>query len=176
MNEDDKRNIHPELYTRNETTKKLVCSYTKLLEAERRCHRKVGYKNSVSRFDLNLLTRIYELRKELINGTYKTGQGQTFKVFSSKNRMVTSTKFKDRIPQASFVVNFMYPYVISTHSFSNCACVKNKGVDYARNRLKSLLRESDLSEFCLKVDFKEYFASINHNILRRELSNYMQEP
>lgn len=175
MEENDKRNIYPELYTRKETTKQLVCSYTKLIEAEKRCHRKVGYKNSVARFDLNLLTKIYNLRQELLNGTYKTQQGQVFEIFEPKYRLVTSTKFKDRIPQACFVVNYMYPYVISHHIPNNCACVKKKGTQYARDILKSLLKQSELNEYCLKVDFKDYFASINHKILFKELSNYIKD-
>ena len=80
-NNDGKRNACPESYTRIETTKTIVCSYNNLLEAEKRCKRKVLYKNSVSRFDLNLLTRIYELRNELINETYKTATGQIFEIF-----------------------------------------------------------------------------------------------
>lgn len=175
-NRNGKRNVYPEQCARRETTKSIVCSYTKLLEAEKRCLRKVLYKNSVSRFDLNVLTRVYELRKELINETYTTSQGQVFEVYEPKYRKVTSTKFKDRIPQASFVVNYIYPKVISKHTYANCACVKYKGVDYARNLFKEILKESNrYSDYCLKVDFKDYFGSINHGIMFKELSKYMHE-
>lgn len=174
-NNNDKRNLSPELYTQNETTKQLVCSYTKLLEAEQRCHRKVGYKNSVSRFDLNLLTRVLDLRKDLVNETYTTGQGQIFEIFEPKYRQVTSTKFRDRIPQASFVINYFYPTIISKHIPNNCACTKNKGIEFARSSFIKILKNSKLTDFCLKVDFKDYFASIDHEILFKELSPYMNQ-
>lgn len=160
---------------RKETTKYLVCNISNLLIAEKRCHRKVGYKNSVSRFDLNLLTKIYELHCELLNGKYTTSEGQVFEIFEPKYRLVTSTRFKDRIPQSSYVTNYMYPKIISTHIDNNCACVKEKGVEYARNKFKDILRKSFINDYCLKVDFKDYFGSIHHDMLFKELSSYMED-
>ncbi len=175
---DGKRNAYPEssFDAQMETTKSIVCSFSKLLEAEHRCHRRVGFKNSVSRFDLNLLTKIFELREELINESYKLRKGDTFEIYEPKHRIITTTRFRDRIPQASFVVNYMYPRIVSHHTAANCACVKNKGVDYARNMFKEYIRNSDYNtEYCVVSDFKSYFASINHKILFDELSKFFDE-
>lgn len=173
-NENDKRNVCPD-ESRTETTKYLVCNFSNLLIAEQRCHRKVGYKNSVCRFDLNVLSKCYDLYLDLMNETYTTKEGQKFEIFEPKYRVVTSIKFRDRIVQSSFVTNYMYPNIIVTHIQNNCACVKNKGVEYARNKLKEILRKSNLTDYCLKVDFKDYFGSINHNVLFNEMLTFLKE-
>lgn len=175
INNDGKRNECPELYTRKETTKEIVCSFTKLIDAERRCKRNVGYKNSVSRFDLNLLTKIYELKKELISESYRPKKGDVFEIYEPKHRIITTTKFRDRIPQASFVINYMYPVIIKEHTRNNCACVKNKGVQYARDLFKYFLRNSNIDSYCVVSDFKNYFGSIEHKKMFDELNPFLKE-
>lgn len=176
MNEsvNDKRNVCP-AERQIETAKKFVCSFSNLLLAEMRCHRTVGYKNSVARFDMLLLTRCFELYLKLKDNSYKTQKGEEFEIFEPKYRIVTSTKFVDRIPQSSFVTNYIYPKVVPTHIKNNCACVKTKGVEYARNIFKNILRHANINDYCLKVDFKDYFGSINHNILIHEMKKYIKD-
>ena len=108
------------------------------------------------------MSKCYDLHRELVEGRYKTTLGQLFEVFYPKYRIVRSTKFKDRIPQASFILNYYYPEIISKLSPQNCACIKGRGVDMARNIFKCLLRSVSGDAFCLKGDIKSFFASINH--------------
>ena len=107
------RNVHP-VERQLETTdaKTDVCKFTNLLIAEKRCHRGVGYKNPVSRFHMYVLSKVYKLHLELVDETYKTQKGDKFDIYEPKHRVVTSTKYKDRIPQASFVLNYMYKFII----------------------------------------------------------------
>lgn len=152
-----------------------VCKYSNLLLAEQRCHRRVGYKNSVSRYHMLALSKTYELRNSLLNGTYRTQRGEQFEIFDPKHRIVTSTRYKDRIPQASFVVNYMYKEVIPNLIDNNFACIKGKGVDNARNAFKEILRNAKEDDYCLCADLKTYFDSISHDNLLREMRQYILE-
>ena len=173
MIENSKRNLCPVLgIEQNETTRKLVCSLTSLLNAEKRCKRNVVYKNSVARFDMLKLSKCYQLKTELDSGEYTTRIGSVFKIFEPKFRLVTSTPIKDRVIQSSFVTNYMYKYIIPTHIKNNCACTRGKGVEFARNLLKDFLRKANKNEYVLKLDLKDYFGSIIHDKLFDELSRY----
>lgn len=178
---DCKRNTHP-VCGQTEATEALattareaVCSITNMLIAEKRCRRNVGYKNSTCRFAMMNMSRCNELCNELINGTYKPTHGEKHEVFEPKYRVVTSSKYRDRVPQSSFVLNYFYPTVVPHLIDTNCACLKGKGVDKARGALKDMLREADADDYCLKVDMKSYFASIDHDILYQELFEFITD-
>lgn len=170
------RNVHPD-ESQIETTpaKTDVCNLQSLLLAEKRCHRRVGYKNSTSRYHMNKLEKTYKLHKELMAETYKTQKGDEFDIYEPKHRVVTSTKFKDRIPQASFSVNYLYEKLIPKLFDNNFACIKGKGVDNARNAFMEILRNTDINGYCLKADLKGYFDSIPHDKLIAELSEYITD-
>lgn len=170
---DNKRNSYP--IRKDETLATVspawetVCRLTSLLIAEKRCHRRVGYKNSVSKFHMLALTRCHELRVEMLDGTYKTQLGTVFQVYYPKYREVRSTKYRDRIPQTSFILNYYYPRIIPKLVATNCACIKGRGVDMARDIAKQMLREADISGYALKADIKSFFGSIDHEVLFREM-------
>lgn len=169
------RNVYPGESQTETAVQATVCEYSNLLLAEQRCHRSVGYKNSVSRFHMYAMSKTYELHQSLMNGSYRTQKGEQFEIFDPKHRIVTSTKYRDRIPQASFVVNFMYKEIIPQLIDNNYACIKGKGVDNAREVFKDILRKSDMNDYCLCADLKGYFDSISHESLLKEMSQYLYD-
>ena len=148
-----------------------VISLSELDKAVRKCKKGVRWKTSVINYTHNTLLRIYKLKQELENDTYKPIKGETFTIYEPKKRTVTSTKFRDRIPQRSLVDNYLYDELIKHYIPENCACLKNRGTDYARNILKRNLRnyynEFDNDGYVLKIDIKSFFGSIDHNIAKK---------
>ena len=169
------RNVYPGESQTETAVQETVCNFSNLLLAEHRCHRSVGYKNSVSRFHMYVLSKTYELHRSLMNGSYHTQKGEKFEIFDPKYRIVTSTKYIDRIPQASFVVNFMYVDVIPNLISNNFACIKGKGVDNARETFKNILRNARMNDYCLCADLKGYFDSISHEDLLKEMNRYISD-
>ena len=167
---DIKRNPHPvrDSEQKQATDTPLwesVCRFTNLVKAERRCHRRVGYKNSVAKFNLKVLSKCIEIKHDLEKGTYHTQLGAMFKVTYPKYREVRSTKYRDRIPQTSFVQNVYYPTIIPMLDEGNCACIKGKGVDFARRSFLEALRTCRQTDYVLKADIKSFFGSIDHKTL-----------
>ena len=153
-----------------------VCGLNALLQGEARAHRNVGYKNSVSRFHMLTMSKCNELRHELISRTYRPQKGEIHEVFEPKHRITVSAKYRDRVPQASFITNYFYPNVVPNLIDANYACLKGRGVDKARKHFKDILREADMDDWCLKTDMANYFASIDHDILMREIGRFMPDP
>ena len=169
------RNSHPAERQTETISKYDVCNLSALMSAEERCHRGVGYKNSVSRYHMLALSKNYDTLQELMNGKYKTQKGDSFEIFEPKHRTVTSTKYKDRIPQTSFVLNYIYPKVISQLIDNNFSCIKDRGVDAAREEFKRILRLHTPNDYVLKADLKGYFESIDHEKLFEVMSEYIND-
>lgn len=174
INESYERNDCP-AERRIETTFKKVCNFSTLVENMQRCKRKVSYKNSVARFDTNCLSKCYELYQELQEGTYDTKEGQSFEIYEPKYRIVTATKIKDRVVQSSFCKNVIYEEIVPCLIQNNCSCLKGRGVEFARNHFKEMLRKSDYNSYVLKMDLKDYFGSIKHDILINYMSRYFKD-
>ena len=168
----DERNEHPAERQTEATDILSVCGITPLLSAETRTHRRVGYKNSVSRFHMMTMSKCNAISNALLDGTYKPQKGERHEVFEPKYRITVSTKYADRVPQSSFVTNYFYPKVTPNLIQSNCACMKGRGVDYARSIFKEILRNANENDCCLKTDWHGFFASICHEDLKNELSPF----
>lgn len=175
MPNESERNAHP-VERQKETTVDAVCGLNALLRAEKRSHRNVGHKNSVSRYHMYAMSYCNELSNQLTAMIYKPDKGEIHEIFEPKYRVTTASKYKDRVPQSSFVTNYFYKKVVPHLSDSNYACLKGRGVDKARERLKEILRQSNHRDWCLKVDMRNYFASIKHNKLYYELFEYITDP
>lgn len=172
---DDERNAHPVERQMEATDIASVCGLNALLVGEARAHRRVGYKNSVSRFHMLKMSRCNELKRKLYDGTYKPEKGEKHEVWEPKYRLTTSSKYVDRVVQASFVVNYYYPHVIPHLIKNNCACIKGRGVDLARKEFKRILRNADINDWVVCADMTNFFGSIKHELLYQEVGQYITD-
>lgn len=173
----DERNTYPvqESGQTEATVQKTVCGLNALLENEVQTHRRVGHKNSVSRFHMLTMSKCLKLSNQLMTGAYHPEKGEPHEVFEPKHRVTIASKYPDRVPQSSYVTNYYYKEVIPHLSEANCACMKGRGTDYARKRLKDILREAEPGDWCVKADMTGYFASIVHDFLVQELSQFITD-
>lgn len=148
--------------------KEIVCDFESLYKAMRVCKQNVIWKDSVAGFVKNGLANCYKLRQQVLNGTYKIDDYTIFRVYEPKEREIVSTRFKDRVFQRSLCDNYLYDELTKTFVYDNCACQKNKGTDFARNRLECHMqkhfRKHGLNGFILKCDISNYFGSTPHDV------------
>lgn len=174
-NDKDERNVHPVDRQTKATDIMSVCGLNALLAGEARAHRRVGYKNSVSRFHMLAMSKCNDLKNSLLDGTYKPERGEKHEVFEPKYRLTVSSKYVDRVVQASFVVKYFYPHVIPHLIDNNFACIKGRGVDQARKAFKEILRNADINDWCVCADMTNYFGSIRHDKLYDEVGRYITD-
>ena len=135
-----------------------------------KCKKGVDWKYSVQKFESNILINLYYLRTELKLGIYKQKPFFEFDLNErGKLRHITALNIRDRVMQRALCDDILMPELSKYLIYDNGASVKNKGIDFARNRLKKHLRQYFINEgsnngYILKIDFRKYFDSIDHDI------------
>ena len=119
-----------------DNVKEVVCSFRNLYKATRVCRRNVNWKDSVAHFSNHSLASVHKLKKSIDEGTYKISPYSVFTIREPKLRIITSTRFKDRVFQRSLCDNYLTEEVCRNFIFDNYACQKNKGTDSRGRMLK----------------------------------------
>lgn len=150
--------------------KDLVCRFENLYKAMNKCKRNVTWKNSVSNYLNNGVTKIADLRKRLLADSYKIKEYSVFEVHEKKTRTIVSTKFDDRVFQKSLCDNYLYNEITRGFIYDSHACQKKKGTDKARKRLKChlqrFIRKHGLNGYVLKIDIHDFFGSTQHSVAK----------
>lgn len=150
-----------------------IFTFVNLIKAHRKVRRSKLHKNEVVEFELNKSHELYKLYEELNRKTYQISPYRTFYIYEPKKRRVDATPYRDRVVQNCFVDNYLFPLLENRLIYDNAACRKNKGTDFARNRLKAFLLDAykkyGLNFYVLTFDIHHYFESINHNILKDKI-------
>lgn len=148
--------------------KETVCDFDNLYKALWKCKRNVGWKDSVAGYVKNGLANCLTLKEQLMNGTYEISKYTMFKVYEPKERDIVSTRIKDRVFQRSLCDNYLTEEMSRSFIYDNCACQKDKGTKFARDRLKAHLqrfyRKHGVEGYVLKCDLSNFFGSTSHEI------------
>lgn len=151
------------------TSYKEAIDFEHLYESAMKCKRNVLWKNSVSNFMLNVSKKVEELSVSLNNGTYVSKQPTRFKVYTPKERDILSVPYMDRVYQRSLNDNILYPVMVKSFIYDNCACQRGKGTDFARGRIKEHLhrfyRKYGTDGYVLQIDIKKYYDSMSHKLV-----------
>ncbi len=151
-------------------------SFDNLLKAHKKCRKSKTHKKEVIVFELNLGENLTKLSRELLVGTYQISSYRRFKVYDPKERIIEALPYKDRLVQMALCDGIIAPKLEKKLIFDNAACRKNKGTHFALKRLSSFLHKFYINNksnkgYCLKIDIKKFFASVNNSILIEKLKN-----
>lgn len=117
--------------------------------------------------DKNRDANILLLHAMLKNKTYKTSQYTTFTVFEPKERLIFRLPyFPDRITHHA-MMNILEPIFMSTFTADTYSSIKGRGIHLALRKLKTALCDFDNTTYCLKLDIKKFYPSIDHEILKK---------
>lgn len=112
---------------------------------------------------------INELHLMLKNKTFKTSDYSVFKVFEPKEREVYRLPyFPDRITHHA-IMNVLEPLFVSTFTADTYSCIKGRGIHLLLKKLKHSLKDFEGTKYCLKLDIKKFYPSIDHEVLRQLL-------
>ena len=132
----------------------------------------------VRRVNENEEKYLTELQQMLINKTYHTSEYTTFiKRDQRKERLIYKLPyFPDRICQWA-VLQIIGDYLIRhmiTHTYS---ALKGRGIHRAVLDIKKEIREDpEGMKYCLKLDVKKYYPSIDHDILKEKYRRLFKDP
>lgn len=108
-----------------------------------------------------------QLQEMLINKTYKTSEYEIFvKNDKGKEREIYKLSyFPDRICQWA-ILQVIEPILINKLVDNTFSAIPNRGIHLALKRLNKVLKDKENTKYCLKMDIKKYYPSINHDILK----------
>lgn len=116
-------------------------------------------------FEKNVESNIDQLYNELISGTYKTSEYSVFKIYDPKEREIFRLPFRDRVVHHA-IMNILEPIWTSVFIHHTYSCIKGRGIHAVLKDLKGDLKDVENTRYCLKMDVKKFYPSIDHEILK----------
>lgn len=151
-----------------------------LIQAFENCKKGSIWKESVQRYESNLLKQVNHAQKELIAGTYKQKPFNEFLLHErGKSREVKAIHISDRVVLRAFCDRILFPTVNKYLIYDNGASVKDKGIQFTRDRFVTHLRkyyrtyQNNLG-YVLLIDFSKYFDNIQHEKLLEEYKSVLK--
>jgi RNA-directed DNA polymerase len=128
-------------------------------------------KPAVISFRTNLNEELLILRQELLAGEVNVGKYHYFTINDPKERNICAADFSERVLHHA-LMNVCHPIFERVQIFDSYASRKGKGTYAALERAASYTAQY---KWYLKLDVRKYFDSINHSILKKQLSRIFKD-
>jgi retron-type reverse transcriptase len=153
-----------------------IANAQNLLEAWKEFTVAKSGKRDVREFQAHLMDNILSLRDDLINGTYRHGGYEHFKISDPKPRDIHKASVRDRLVHHA-IYRQLYPFFDRTFISDSFSCRLEKGPLVAINRFRSFARAASKNNtrtcWVLKGDIRKFFANVNHATLVEILKSYI---
>ena len=157
-----------------------ICDANNLIQSYRLTSKESKWKESVQRYGINLLQNVRKTQLALQAENYEQ---KPFKEFvqreRGKERNIRAMHISDRVVQRVVCDYVLIPKLTPYLIYDNGASLKNKGVDFTRDRLITHLekyyRKYGNEGYILQIDFKGYFDSIPHPQLLEAISKHVTD-
>ena len=118
--------------------------------------------------DKNREANLLALHESLKNGTFKTSKYHIFTIYEPKERLIYRLPYyPDRILHHA-IMNVLEPIWVSVFNKNTYSCIKNRGIHKCAKDVKQALKQDpDGTRYCLKIDVRKFYPSINHEILKK---------
>lgn len=106
-----------------------------------------------------------ELAKEIEAGTYKPSRYREFEVVEhGKVRQIQSLPFKDRIALHA-IMNILGKVFGGMLIRDTYASLPRRGIHDGLNRIRKALKDKKNTTYCLKIDLKKFYHSVDQDVL-----------
>ena len=158
-----------------------VFTFDNLYSSYKMCCKGVGWKASTHKYKANDLLNVNIALKSLKNRTFKSKGFYEFDIVErGKPRHIQSVHISERVVQRCLCDYALVPLLRRTFIYDNGACLKNKGIDFALDRMNCHLqryyRKYGTEGYALVFDFSKYFDNINHAKLIELLQQKVLDP
>lgn len=127
--------------------------------------------------DRNRDKNIQDLHDALVNKTFKTSEYETFIIHEPKERVIFRLPYyPDRIVHHA-VMNIMEPIWVKIFTTDTYSCIKDRGIHACAMEVKRTLKDyPEETKYCLKIDIRKYYPSIDHQILKNIIRRKVKDP
>jgi len=152
--------------------------YKQLYDCYLKCRKNKRNTINQLKFEVNAEQNLLRLLEELNSKTYQPGQSICFVVDRPKLREVFAAGFRDRIVH-HVLVKRLEATAEPKFIYDSYACRKNKGTHAAVKKLQSFARSvtenNSLQAYCLQLDVRSFFVTINKDILFSLVKKYTED-
>lgn len=131
-----------------------------------------SWKEEPQRFEIDFLSELVKLKKEIEERTYKTSPGSTFiHTERGKKRLIHGARMRDRVIRHALCDNILNPALKPYLIYNNGASQKGKGISFARRMF-----EQDLHNYWIEhrsnegfigfVDLSKFYDNMQHDKIR----------
>lgn len=121
----------------------------------------------VKTHDKNREENIILLHQQLATRTFNTSEYDTFTIFEPKERLIFRLPYyPDRIVHHA-IMNILEPIWVSVFTSDSFSCIKGRGIHGAMRKVKTAMKDQENAQYCLKIDIKKFYPSIDHSILKQ---------
>lgn len=145
-----------------------ICSMENLKLAHKQARKGKTFYKEVQMVDANSDYYLGLLRDMLVNHTYKTSEYDVFTKQEGKKlrKIYKLPYFPDRICQWA-ILQVIEPYLIRNMTADTYSALPGRGTELARRKVvKALRNDREGTEWCLKIDVKKYYPSIDIDLLK----------
>ena len=156
-------NIYSNLYDLNN----IISVYNKI-------RKNIKNKHKIEQFEDYFCINIVNIYNVLKYNKYEVGKYNLFIIYEPKQRLILNQDLFNKIVNhlvGNELINILERSLID----SNVAVRVNKGTSYGIKLVKKYIKELNYNYYCLKIDIKKYFYSINHNILKDLLNKKIKD-
>ncbi len=126
------------------------------------------WKESVQRYEINLLENLTKVSRELQDGTFRFKPVIEFKLSErGHTRFIKSHHIYDRVVLLCFVKFVLLPKVLPKVIYDNAASITGRGVAHARKRLcvhlNRFYKEHGNKGYIRLFDFSKFYDNIRHD-------------
>lgn len=115
------------------------------------------------------------IRDLLVSKTFTTSPYSIFKIQDPKERSISSLPyFPDRIIHHAVMLQ-LEDILVSTFTADTYSCIKGRGIHAAVDKLKNALKDDDGTTYCLKLDIRKFYPSVNNEILKQLLRRKIKD-
>lgn len=164
--------------TKHDTTSYESCSCKReifdlnvLYESFQKAKKESDWKPQVQKFEINLLSELVKLQRELQNRTFEFSKPNEFILRErGKTRLISGDPIRDRVVKRALCDDILIPAVRSYLVYDNGASLKGKGIDFTRCRLETHLMRfyqtcGTNDGYIRLTDFTKFFDNIRHKEL-----------
>lgn len=151
-----------------------ILSIDNLLMADEIARKGKSKQPGIIEFDKNRDQNIADIYRDLVNQSYKTSEYTIFTVYEKKERVIYRLPFRDRVVHHA-IMNVLEPMFVATFTADTYACIKGRGIHAAVQSVKNALNDSKGTKYCMKLDIRKFYPSIDHGILKQLLSKKIKD-
>lgn len=155
-----------------------VTNIDNIIEMTDRILSRTRNKKKVELFEKHKIEHICNIKRKLDNRDFRFGNYNIFMITDPKARIVMAQELEDKIMNHLIAEYILVKVFEPKYTDNICATKIGKGTRYAlkllREYINAIKKEHD-NFYVLKIDISKYFYRIDHNVLKKILSEKIKD-